>query len=461
MKILFNSVGNRHLKYPFTGKDKEGKAVEKNLYNEKFEFKTASQKLLENFDKEKCKVDFTILKDYLEQKNKKDYPDKIILFGTDQEKTATKESHKNQDTYWAALIIKNIVEENYNIPVEVVKVEQNPADENELIPFYQSFFKNCINQQNDAQWFFLDAGGTPQQKLACKLLIPEINPITIIEYLSNVVGVNKQDLVEKKTDELEKIFFKKSVKQLIEKAHYQSAYELLYRIESQNPALPFIKIGKYRMQNTYKDTAGEFTKYDRNNNPVVLQFIQQKPCVNLPELEEKLNSNAYFLFGEYLARTNVYFQNSFNEQFILSFQQSCEFICWAFLENYAIERDFRELKNEEKLEKFLKEVFNEDRKDLSIQLKVILKICKDENLHDVESLFSEFAKINNSYNVFILKKGSIAGLDSLRNKVAHKAQPIAKIPKNIANAFNNIIKLTDLDENSFNRLNDEIKRRLF
>ncbi len=467
MKILFNNIGNRHLKYSFTGKDKDGNPVEKNLYNEKFEFKTATQQLFENFEQEKDKIQIEILKKYLDEKNKTDYPDRIILFGTDQEKTTQEKKHTNQDTYWAALIVKNIIEEKYNIPVEVIKIERNPSDENELIPVYQQLFKQIKNNYSQSEWFFLDAGGTPQQKLTSKLLMPEIYSNTKIEYISNVEGVDENDLREKNTEELEKIFVKKNVKELTKNYHYASAYQLLRKVEHKNPALPFIKLGKLRKQNVWKDIVGEFDKPNRKND-LVLNFINKKPPINLQELEENLDKLDYYVYGEFLARAALYLESNDNNNFILQFQQSLEHLLIAFIHKYAQETGNTIKKDFDGVGKFLQAEFQIETNAVSTQLEVVIKITEEENLNDIKQLFELYASINNSYHLHIKQKdlpekqkSSIQGLDTLRNQIAHSSKYIEKNPKNILCTFNKITQLTLLDKSTYVSLNDKITDLLY
>ncbi len=465
MKILFNNIGNRHLRYTFAGIDKQGNPVEKNLYNEKFEFKTVTLQLLENFEQEKYKIQIEILKKYLGEKNKIDYPDRIILFGTDQEKTAQEQKHTNQDTYWTALIVKNIIEEKYKIPVEVIKIERNPSDENDLIPVYQSLFKQIKNNYSQSEWVFLDAGGTPQQKLVCKLLMPEIHSNTKIEYISNVEGVDKNDLREKNTEELEKIFIKKNVKELIKNYHYASAYQLLCKVEQKNPALPFIKLGKLRKQNVWKDIAGEFDKPNRKNKMLV-DFIDKIPPINLQDLEENLDKLDYYVYGEFLARAALYLENNDNNNFILQFQQSLEHLLIAFIHKYAQETGNTIKKDFDGVGEFLKAEFQIETNAVSTQLEAVIKITEEENLHTVKQLLELYATINNSYHRHIKQKGvenknSIQGLDRLRNKIAHSSKYIEKIPKNILDAFNKITQLTRLDKCTYANLNGKITDLLY
>ncbi len=456
-KILFNNIGNRHLRYTFINE----KGESKNLYDKKIEFKKQTQDLLNNYEKEKEKITLEILRQYLD--NTSDKPDEIILFGTDQERSNHDQERSNsdksgQDTYWAALIIKKIIEEKYNIPVRVEKIDQNPSDEDKLVALYQKFFFNLKKQEPDTQWIFLDAGGTPQQKLVCKLLMPEINENTAIEYLENVEGVNEQDLKEKKQEEIKKIYALKNSKVLLDKGHYQSALDIIKDIDKKNQALPVIEIASYRINNIYKNVS--LKKAYLKHKPVQ-QYINKIAVSDNEHLKESLSTENFFIYTEFIARADYYLKLKNYNRFILTFNQSLENILQSFLLN-QIEKQGRkyEGKEREKISKFIKEELKKDDNNIPNQLELAIKLSENT----VKKLFELYGNINSGYQQYILGEKYIEGLDILRNHLVHRGISVdtkTKSFKNIVKAFNAIKTEINLDENSYLELNFLAKELIF
>jgi len=431
-KILFNNIGNRHLRYIFNEKGQE-----KNLYNEKTNFKKITKQLLEKYDQEKDKVSLEILKQYLDNTDEK--PDEIILFGTDQEKNNPKKS--GQDTYWAALIVKKIIEEKYGFPVRVEKIEQNPSDENELLPRYQQIFVSLKYKEPDKQWIFLDAGGTPQQKFVCKLLMPEINPHTKIPYLGNVAGIDEQDLRQKNLEKIDAFYALKNAKKLVEEGHFASAHKVVEQVNSKNKSLFFIRIGENRLKNIYEPFSTP--KKNLREHPVVKQYFDKEPLINNPQVNSVFPGNdEWFLYGEYLARADFYLRKDNKEMFILTFNQSLEFLLDALLKKDGDKTDSLPLKLDRNLKKF-------------------------ENIPDLKAILDIYAAINVGYQKHMLGKTIPMGLDSLRNRLAHEGKPVIlnksdeQNYRKITEKFKEIIEKLSLDTGSYARLNEAIKENLF
>lgn len=154
--ILLANIGNSDL-----GKNRKAFLSNKdpsfqgNFYEE-------SKKLLEsgNFhDLELLLLDPTITK-ISESYNLKE----IILFGTEQD------NYKDQDTKYAALIVKEIISRRYDFPkdrIKVVLISKNPVEYEKILRVYSEEIGK-IPQDFD-QIFVSTTGGTPQQSLSLAL----------------------------------------------------------------------------------------------------------------------------------------------------------------------------------------------------------------------------------------------------------------------------------------------------
>ncbi len=444
--LLINNIGNRHLYY-------KNKPIDKNL------FRQATLCFLNNWNKEKEYFKLNILSQALDELKK--LPDKIVLFASDQGKNNI---YNTQDTLFAAEIIKNILQENYAInDVEIITIDIDPSDENSLIPVYKNKLNILHHYNKDYHWQFLDAGGTPQQKLACKLLLPEIHSDTEIIYLKNVEGVNKRPLNIKKTDNIIEFFTLKNVKNLIKLGHYDSA-ELL--LNKKNKAFNFVLLGSYRLRNIYNKNIG-FRK-NQKDLPVVKQFTEQISVIEFPELKDNLTPKTYFLFGEFLARADLFLQNKNYNNFVLNFQQSLEFLLIYFLLNEAEKTgltDSKAYSDNDKVTSFINQYDKNLSKPESLpaRLYTALKIAGEHYLFKTVRLLELYAKINEGYQKHHQNNElRHPGLDVLRNNLVHKGKSIDENDiKKISIIFDEILDLLNLNRNSYIDLNDFIYKHLF
>jgi hypothetical protein len=455
-KILFTNIGNRHLY-------KDKKETGDYLYNEKQEFKKRTLEILEKWDQEKGHVHLNILSQYLDAQEEK--PDIVVLFATNQDI----EGKDKQDTLYAAQIIKRILEEQYHIPEVIIKeITVNPTNENELFPVYKKILNSLDRKYPDSQWIYLDAGGTPQQKLASKLLMPEIHPLTKVDYLENVEGLNKLDLINKELTALKEFFVLKNIKSLIEKGHYSSAIQLLRDEKIKNKAFEWIKIGKYRMLNSYKEIPINAGKLQDHEKEVAEQYLKEKPVICMDELRDHmLDKRDFFIYGEFLARAKYFLELQNWNNFILNFQQSLEVLLASLLLNFAKEDgiDLKGRTNNNKIEKFLKEYRNEEYVSIPTQLKNAIEISKEKDLNEVTEILNKYGEINASYRLYYMDKKNIKGLDSLRNDLVHKGKGIEKKDirgnRNIISNFEQITDKLNLQNHLFTKLNKIINNKLF
>ncbi len=304
-KLLFNNVGNRHLYL-------EKRENNDFLYNRKYDFRERTKQVLDHWNDYKDKIHLNILKQYLDEQK----PDEIHLFYTDQgEKKVNK-----QDTIYAAQIIKRLLTEKYpynDDQIHLYPVAENPSEENDLFSIYAQYLKNVFFNQPDSHWIFLDAGGTPQMKLVSKLLTRAINPNSEIYNLTNVEGVDKNDLREKPTENLERFFAMKSMEVLFDKLYYTSALTIANEYGMlKKPLLNFLLMASYIERNIVKPIS--FKESIKEKYPLVQNFADKIPPVYFDELQNEVDDENYFRSGIMFAKAHKYLKLGRNEDFILT-----------------------------------------------------------------------------------------------------------------------------------------------
>ncbi|MFA5229419.1 MAG: hypothetical protein WC446_06690, partial [Candidatus Paceibacterota bacterium] len=163
MQILITNIGNRNIKYKgqvySTLELKEGRGVKQ------FSFRDWTNQLLDNYENEKENIQLNILDTVLKQTDVK--PAKIIIVVSNQQDKA----YNGQDTLYEGEVIKRLLSEKYQITdIELKELTGNVTDENFLMQFYQKLYLELLQKFSNAYFVFCDAGGTGQQKTACKLM---------------------------------------------------------------------------------------------------------------------------------------------------------------------------------------------------------------------------------------------------------------------------------------------------
>jgi hypothetical protein len=448
--IIINNIGNRHLYY------ENLESNNNKLFNEKKNFRAFTENLIENFENEKNKIFLSgILKPTLEKY--KNNIKKLILFVTNQDDV----NYNNQDTIFAGEILKKLIENEYKIDVEILKTKKNPSDENSLVDFYQSYLKK-INLEN-SKLIYLDAGGTPQQKFVTKLLTQELFSNYEIEYISNVEGNDfKVENFVKDTVNIEKIYFKKNIKKLIHLGYYDSAHDLLEKIEPKNKSLKYLQLAKFQLLNIQKNINFKDDIYIEPRNKKT-QFITKYFFFNTGEpilCDEDLH-----IVNEHFLRAKLYLEKENYTAFIMSFQFGIEQLLIALICKYNDSNI--DYKNIEKFLCYNKSYINpEKRKELPNQLDYCVQNLEKLNTCN-EKIIKILTNLNSSYKSYILELSNFIHhdkhLDNLRNSIAHRGRTYQKeeIPNFIFENFNQLYLLIGLPNEYWKNLEKEIYNNLY
>lgn len=241
MQILIANIGNRSIKYK--GQVYSRLELNENRPAKQLSFRDWTKQLLDNYEDEKNDIQLNILDTLLDQTDCK--PNKVVIIVSDQQDSA----HNGQDTLYAGEIIKKILSEKYQISaVEIKQITGDVTDENYLLKFYQQFYLELLQSFPDAYFILCDAGGTGQQKTACKLMA---------EFMLSdeqwTIFYPKEDgtIVEKTQVEYRNIINKEQAIALVHKSQYEAALNMLggnIHTNTDNKVFLLLSFAHYRIR---------------------------------------------------------------------------------------------------------------------------------------------------------------------------------------------------------------------
>ncbi len=174
------------------------------------------------------------------------------------------------------------------------------------------------------------------------------------------------------------------------------------------------------------------------------------------------------MFGEFLARAELFLLNKNYNNFVLNFQQSLEFLLIYFLLNEAEKTGFTDLegnRDNDKVTCFIKkyDCYLERPDSIPARLYTAIKIAKEQELFNIVRLLELYAKINDGYQKHHLNNIlPFPGLDVLRNSLVHRGKSVKNDEiKEIIKVFNEITGLLNHNKNSYTDLNKIICNNLF
>lgn len=207
-KVLLANIGNRNIKLNGEFITKDFRSTTKALYERKLE--------------ERPVLELVIINTLLEQGVEK--PDHIVLFASAQ---AT--GRQDQDTEFAAYLVKDLLEQAYQIPTEVHVLKCSVVDHNQLIRNYKTSIRQLVDRySHDASFWLNDSGGTAQQKASLRIVLHFLLPVEQIRIFQvNQSERNESTVVESQAIEYQKILLFEQLKAAIDKLDYGSAISLL------------------------------------------------------------------------------------------------------------------------------------------------------------------------------------------------------------------------------------------
>jgi hypothetical protein len=212
--IVIANIGNRNIRYKNQYFDR--KLPEFSSFPS---FREFTRDLLERFDTEKSHIEPQILPELIRHLN--EVPRRLVLFYSD----SPEGEWNGQDTVHESMILEKCFAQQYpNMKVRLMPLKCKVTDTDGLMRRYRSYMKGIIGEAEPEEHFVLcDAGGTPQQKSALKI----ISEFLLDDARYSVYNVNfagAQSSVEK-TDSVEyrKVITQEQICSLIGSGNYRGA----------------------------------------------------------------------------------------------------------------------------------------------------------------------------------------------------------------------------------------------
>ena len=459
-KILLSNIGNRNIKY-------KGTTFNKGIHGE--DFKEWTKNLLDNFISEREFLEINILNDLLDEIISE--TSTIILFASNQ----VNEIKQDQDTLFEAQILKNIIEEKY-LGVEV-KIEEIPCkvtDNDELLRRYRSKLKNYKQIFSEHHFVICDAGGTPQQKSALKIMTEFI----LDEYSFEVRYVNPNGVLEPvKQIEYRKIIVSEQIKVLIDKGEYRAALELWGITDPTDNKIckgEFEKLlcyAYFRFNHQHEIVFEmSFKANFLEKNSDIMAYRQKNTPILSSDWKDIMSQESLFSLGEHLETLFFRWQKRQYNESILSLS-----ILYEFYLNATIEHKFGyKLTNSENFSLAENRLLDEAKQKFTNVAnaypdKIIkgvpffLTVAENINFPPSQNFLKILkAHISTGFKwKFSSKDSKTMGINTVRNKIAHNGKYVDQkfvneyIPY-LPMLVESIFEIFEIEESYFNRLNEKI-----
>ncbi len=211
MKILISNLGNRNI------------VLDGKIYNDieaSRSFRQWSHDLLKDYESLKSRIDVNIINPFLDPSEYK----KIYLIYSDQEGFSKR---VDQDTVHAAQIMKKIIVDRYGYEENKVILQTAKCEAVDIggwMQCFRSMIRQAVIKNPDSHIILNDAGGTPQQKMALKIMADFLVPA---QKLSIVYPKENGDVDQVELDGYRKIISTEIAIKLLHKGDYNAVMELL------------------------------------------------------------------------------------------------------------------------------------------------------------------------------------------------------------------------------------------
>jgi len=332
MRILITNIGNRNIKYK--GQVYSKLESKEGCPAEQLSFRNWTKQLLDNYESEKENIQLNILDTVLNQTDFK--PDKIIIVVSNQQDPA----HNGQDTLYEGEIIKRMLSENYQITdTELKELTDDVTNENYLMRFYQKLYLELLQEFSKAHFVFCDAGGTGQQKTACKLMAEFI----LSDAQWKILYPKEDGSIEEKTQvEYRNIINKEQAIALVCKSQYEAALNVLggdIHANSDNKVFLLLSFAHFRIRRVSQQARmiWDNKSLPYRNEPCIKSACFPKERKHSEKLLNSLSEKSYLELSELLYVAYHYYRIENYIDSLLSFA--------VFYETY-IDKCLRLLDNE-------------------------------------------------------------------------------------------------------------------
>lgn len=328
--LLFTNIGNRNLSFDGFYFDKDYKSNFTKVYNPlQLSYYDYTEKIYESLQEGIAgpKIQLNIILPLIEAyyTNKQRFS-RIHLISTES-------GHEN-DTYFTALIIKHLLMNVYGFDegeISISRIKFPITETNNLLNFY----RNQLHQfKNDYYIRLCDAGGSPQQKSAMKIMAEFVLDDACYDVLyvtqKNEITVHNQ--IEYRT-----IINSHAVEKLAAAGNYLGALELRNKshllnldrlLQEKNKTDRLLVLGHIAMHNAWKKQAWKISKIE--HHAFTLNALVQRPLrmycriQHLNFLTVFKDKKDAFLTGEFLYLAWFFFQRKDFNQSIMHFTRFYE-----------------------------------------------------------------------------------------------------------------------------------------
>jgi len=385
------------------------------------------------------------------------------------------------DTIYYGKIFKEYIKNKYdcfkNSEFKEIEITKNVTD----IDFQYKHFSKIIKNQipESKKILLIPQGGIDQinQALTLQLILHFGDKVNIYQKPEN-----SQPIELKFTKLFLKELSKKQIVALIKTLNYKAAAEIAdcFVEKEWNFLKNICMFADFRSKFLFHD-ACKIKNYLGKNIP---DFIENYENLITPEADVKNFFDKYYFYlieRFYIAEYYFYIKNY--TDFVLSFQIFLEFLVNSFLSNKEIdlvkggytaaEKLFSNIKAENpKIFEEIKKIINKKEEEVKVSFPSLVSLAFIESKNDdvLKKLFEPIFELNSQLN----NSSGSRGLDTLRNKVAHKGQGIKEIDlvntlkshhkcKSIdiwQEILNHYKKLFNLSQNPYYEINEYIENLL-
>lgn len=322
--ILVTNIGNRNFTY-------QGEPVARFLQGKKTTFREFTKSLV--LGNQEDQIEIAILDSILRQSGRG--ITEMYLIATNQKKG----SHRDQDTHYAAELIKRkmaTVPEWSHINVHIEELPLSIERTAEVMNWYKRMLTTLYREHPGDSFLICDAGGAPQMKTPLKIMAEFILPADSfqVQYVVQQTG----EVIDVDQMEYRRVLAIYQIESLVSTLNYRAAIELWRGItglpEDKDNVLLLLKFAAARAEMLFEDAASAAHKAANRmkDSKVDLTAYASKALSQKPDL--RIKEEHIFQAQEYLALCDYAMNHNHLNQMVLHARQFQEYMLAALIEDY-------------------------------------------------------------------------------------------------------------------------------
>jgi hypothetical protein len=467
--LLITNIGNRNLLY-------KGKNITEYLKaNPSLTFRSFTQSLWEKIQVEGQDEDLAmnILPPLLEQFSEAGGQE-VVLYATDQN-----DGGHNQDTIFSARIIEALIQNQYphfQVFIRVIKCDLVKESE-VLCSYYQSNIREALTKDSHRVFWICDAGGTPQQQFALRLVAELMIPLSQRKMKYVALVNNESTILDRDTSDFSTVILAEQSRTLIENGKYLAALQLYRKLGENKLIQTLLDIAHARL--TFQDKKFSCKAGVLDEVPDWQSWINKEPLPVPDTFQSCLSPIAWRRLTEILSVAQYYLIVGEFTQFLFHAYLFHEVMTlsvisklWGFSDKVNFEVELRKFEfhlarftEVDEIRDFL-HAANLD-KLLPGTISFLLVLPHEPGLKDsvVKDIILDFRSLNDKFNSNIRPEVG-EGWRVLRNRYAHDGLQLSqtdleKACPSLIPMFNNWTQWFGLpQENIFLQFNKLLLRRI-